>query len=82
MTVNANVRCVEWFDTNTVTPEGHRYVLGWYDDGIVRVVRRLDDVTWWFQSSGPGQLRQELARPTHWCEFPEGPAGSAGEATK
>lgn len=72
MTVNSNVRCVEWFETSMITPTDCRYVIGWYDDGIPRVVR-LNGDTWSFQSSGPGQLRQEFAKPTHWCEFPNGP---------
>jgi hypothetical protein len=72
MTVNTNVRCIEWFDASQIRPANARYVLGWYDDGFVRVVR-LNGDTWHLQQSGPGCLRQEFAKPTHWCEFPEGP---------
>lgn len=72
MTVNANVTCVEWFDTSMITPTNARYVLGYYDDGCIRVVR-LNGETWWLSESGPGTLRQEFAKPTHWCEFPAGP---------
>lgn len=72
MTINANVRCVEWHNASHVTPVDARYVLGWYEDGLVRVVR-LNGDTWHLEASGPGSLRQECAKPTHWCDFPEGP---------
>ena len=71
--MNTNLRCVEWFDANTISPDTARYVIGWYDDEIPRVVR-LNGDTWWLQISGPGQLRQEFAKPLYWCEFPEGPS--------
>lgn len=72
MTVNANVRCVEWFDTEHVTPIGYRHVIGWYFDGIPRTVI-FNGNEWILASRGPGQLRDEFAKPSHWCEWPDGP---------
>ncbi len=76
MTVNANIRSVEWFEADTIRPADCRYVLGWYDDGFARVVRLMGD-RWHLQTSGPGELRQEFAKPTHWCEFPDGPSSQS-----
>lgn len=70
--VNANVRFIEWFDVNQITPIGCRFVLGWYPDGFIRKVR-LNGDTWRLDHSGPGDLRPEFQKPTHWCEFPQGP---------
>ena len=72
MTVNANVRCVEWFDTNMITPMDCRYVLGWFVDGFIRICRLNGDM-WQTDYQGPGGLRLEAQKPTHWCEFPSGP---------
>ena len=78
MTVNANVRCIEWFDANIITPSNPagRFVLGWYEDGHIRRVRILNG-EWTLANYGPGELRHEYAKPTHWCDFPDGPGEDA-----
>lgn len=72
MTVNSNVRCIEWFDVSNTTPTGCRFVLGFYEDGHIRRCR-LNGDEWFLDNYGPGELRHEFAKPTHWCEFPDGP---------
>lgn len=74
MSVNENIRCIEWFDASIISPSNpdDRFVLGWYEDGHIRRVRVLN-CEWTLANYGPGELRHEFAKPTHWCEFPEGP---------
>ncbi len=73
MTVNANVRCVEWHDAMIVKPIGQRFVIGWFPrhfGGTCLTVRLLND-DWWFEGDAIG-LPQDPT-PSHWCEFPAGP---------
>jgi hypothetical protein len=41
VTVNANVRCIEWFDASHTLPIDCRFVLGYYDDGHIRRCRLM-----------------------------------------